>query len=816
MKTKLLFSALLSFSFYLLSSQVPQGFNYQAIARDGSGNPIAGATIKVKLSILSDTSGFFAGTGGTYIWEEEQTNVKTNTFGLFTVVFGNPSATKIQGTMASFSAIDWSKTPLFIGTKIANPTNYKNMGSAKLWSVPYSMVTDSTKALLKGSKLSIVSSDDQSTNALFEVKRKDGQTVFAVYSDSVNVYVPNISKGSTKGGFAIGGFDAAKGHFQNFFRVTPDSVRVYIDTNPTKGATKGGFAIGGFDAAKTQSEEYLRVTRDSTRVYINNLPSKGATKGGFAIGGFDEGKGNTQNLLTISNDSIRMYINDLPTKGATKGGFAIGGFDGSKGTSYYMDMTPKNYFIGESSGKLTTGLYNSFLGFESGIIQSTGAKNVFLGYHSGMNNSNGSYNVFLGNETGLINQADYNTFLGYQAGYLNTIGSNNLFIGYNSGFNNDIGLNNIFLGNNTGKYATDPFNSVIIGHESGSEAYMLGVNNIKLIESCIYIGTETGKYDRLPFENIFIGYQAGKNNINGGNCLFLGDLAGRDNKGISNLFIGNASGIINEGNENMFIGWGSGQYNTTGSKNLYIGYNTGILVDTCSNNIFCGYDSGDRSSGNSNIFIGTSTGFGSSGSNNIFIGTQAGYFSNGSDKLVISNSQSFPLILGDFKQHNVGIGTIDMPTQTLDVNGNARFRSIGSGTYNTALAITSDGTLTTATSDISMKKDIVSINQALQKVMEMNGVYFSWKNDNLNNRRVGFIAQEMEKVLPEVVFTNPVDGLKGINYPEITAVLAQAVKEQQQQIESTKQENQKLRTELDELKTLVNTLIANQTSKGNN
>jgi hypothetical protein len=90
----------------------------------------------------------------------------------------------------------------------------------------------------------------------------------------------------------------------------------------------------------------------------------------------------------------------------------------------------------------------------------------------------------------------------------------------------------------------------------------------------------------------------------------------------------------------------------------------------------------------------------------------------------------------------------------------------------------------------------------------MNGVYFSWKNDNLNNRRVGFIAQEMEKVLPEVVFTNPVDGLKGINYPEITAVLAQAVKEQEQKIDSQQKE-------IDDLKTLVNTLIANQTAQVN-
>ena len=121
MKTKLLLSALLTFSFLLspCTAQVPQGFNYQAIARDGSGNPITGATIKVKLSILSDTTGFYASGTGTYIWEEEHLNVKTNAFGLFTVVFGDPSATQTSGSATSFSAINWTVTPLYIGTKIA-------------------------------------------------------------------------------------------------------------------------------------------------------------------------------------------------------------------------------------------------------------------------------------------------------------------------------------------------------------------------------------------------------------------------------------------------------------------------------------------------------------------------------------------------------------------------------------------------------------------------------------------------------------------------------------------------------------------------
>jgi hypothetical protein len=177
---------------------------------------------------------------------------------------------------------------------------------------------------------------------------------------------------------------------------------------------------------------------------------------------------------------------------------------------------------------------------------------------------------------------------------------------------------------------------------------------------------------------------------------------------------------------------------------------------------------------------------------------------------VIGSSNAFTVL----KNGSTAIGHA-APTQMLDVNGNARFRAVSSGTYSAQLNITSDGTLTTSTSDLSMKKNIIPIDHALRKVMEMNGVFFSWKNDNRNNRRVGFIAQEMEEVLPEVVFTNPVDGLKGINYPEITAVLAQAVKEQQEQIESTKLENQQLRSELEELKSLVNTLIANRAGQEN-
>ena len=120
------------------------------------------------------------------------------------------------------------------------------------------------------------------------------------------------------------------------------------------------------------------------------------------------------------------------------------------------------------------------------------------------------------------------------------------------------------------------------------------------------------------------------------------------------------------------------------------------------------------------------------------------------------------------KGGNVGIGKTN-PAYKLDVMG-----EINSNGY-------------PVTSDIKFKKNFQQINDPLNKVLNLNGVSYEWKTDEYKDRgfqggrHYGVIAQEIEKVLPEVVNAAP-DGTKSVAYTEIIPVLIEAIKEQQQAI----------------------------------
>jgi len=132
----------------------------------------------------------------------------------------------------------------------------------------------------------------------------------------------------------------------------------------------------------------------------------------------------------------------------------------------------------------------------------------------------------------------------------------------------------------------------------------------------------------------------------------------------------------------------------------------------------------------------------------------------------------------------VGIGT-SAPSSKLEVCGNVRV--IGK--------IVASGTITTSAiscpSDLRYKKNIVPLTGATEKLMQINAVRYNWRREEFPNMgfndklQTGFIAQELEKIFPEMVFTDDA-GYKSIDYSRLTPLLVETIREQQTQIAEIK------------------------------
>jgi hypothetical protein len=118
------------------------------------------------------------------------------------------------------------------------------------------------------------------------------------------------------------------------------------------------------------------------------------------------------------------------------------------------------------------------------------------------------------------------------------------------------------------------------------------------------------------------------------------------------------------------------------------------------------------------------------------------------------------------------------PTERLDVNGNVKIRGLVPA-ITTSVSVNTSGVLVLSSSDIRLKENITTIDNALDKVVSMRGVNFSWKEDENSTMVLGFIAQEVEQVEPKLVFTNEntEDKIKGVHYDMVGPLLVEAVKE---------------------------------------
>ena len=488
-----------------------------------------------------------------------------------------------------------------------------------------------------------------------------------------------------------------------------------------------------------------------------------------------------------------------------------------------------NTAVGTKSLSKNTAFNNTAIGFESMLDNTTGGANTAVGTNALSSNTIGASNTALGYRALFSNNTGgYNTAVGMFTMTSNTTGNNNTAVGNNALYSNISGTDNVAIGPEALFFnSTTNANTAV-----GTRALRM---NTSVFNTAI--GTDALSFNTTGFRNTGIGYFAlNANSIGEGNTS-IGMFSMKDNTtGYNNTAIGeqsmnaNANGVYNtavgqqslpgntSGSNNTAIGRLTLWSNATGSNNTALGYGANVgstnLVNAtaigsvaqvdCSNCLVLGSVAGVNSAVNdTRVGIGTSNPSSAlrinanstmGGKVQLHLHETANDFSritmsntttvNYWDIAANPNTTNATAVLNFFYS---GMGDI------LSLKGNGNATLTGNMTANGILL----------TSDERYKRDISLINDALGKVTQLNGYHYYW-NGNMNDQslQAGVIAQEVEKVLPELVKKDD-NGLRSVNYSGLIPYLIQSIKEQQEQVTTLKNQNEEFRKQLAELKNVV-------------
>jgi Chaperone of endosialidase len=415
---------------------------------------------------------------------------------------------------------------------------------------------------------------------------------------------------------------------------------------------------------------------------------------------------------------------------------------GGKATSAFAQLAAANTFTGNqtvdgnlsatgtvagSSFEIGSNLFafgsfannNAFLGF-AGNTTMTGTGNTATGFQALYSNINGTVNTAVGDRALYYNTlGNDNIAVGGSALGSNTTGSSNTAIGQGALLSNSIDSGNTAVGFDALENNYSINNTALGNTAVGFEA---------LQESTTCCSTAVGSgalQSNTTNPNDAFGYGALNNNTTGDYNAAVGELALNQNtEGNSNIALGQRALYSNTtGNENTAVGVFALSSNTTGSDLTCIGYACTPSSDALTNATA--------------------------------IGAHA----------VVGQSNS--LVLGGTGDHavKVGIGTTT-PSNILTVGrGSGHPVSDSWETY----------------SSRRWKTNIHPLQNALSKVEQLRGVSYDLKDSG--RHEIGVIAEEVGNVVPEVVsYEKNGKDATGVDYSRLTALLIEAVKQQQKQI----------------------------------
>jgi hypothetical protein len=601
---------------------------------------------------------------------------------------------------------------------------------------------------------------------------------------------------SPNGKTSIGGtiFPSSPG-IQNQVLTTDGFGNAYW-ANPT-----GGTGNGLYDFVDLNTDQNI----GGLKTFSEDMNINGITAG--------RGNGNQATNTALGFESI--YSNT-----------SIGGYGSSLSAFGYQALRSNIYgryntALGSEALKTNTnGEYNTAIGASTLTANLTGHENVAIGFMALGKNIN-NYNTGLGTFSLENNTSGTgNTAVGNASLNINTTGSNNTAVGYNanvSGINlsnaTAIGAaaiaeesNSIRLGNTnilkvktSGKLTTGAITFPNTDGTTGQVLVTDGSGNVSWANQ----SSSGGSFVDLSTDQTINGNKTFTNDliVNG---LKLGHGAGNR---ADNFTLGaNSMNNITNGTYNSAVGINALSENTSGVFNTAFGFNSSKMNNIGNYNTAIGESALMNSiQGNFNTALGASALLRNTGGNwNIGIG----YAANEVNTLGTQN-----IAIG----FEAGVVSNNL-TNTIAIGHQAKSRAnnqavIGTSSINEVLmgeglAVVKGGNYISS-SDARLKENIRGINYGLKEILLLKPVNFNWKNNKKED--VGFIAQEVKKVIPELV--NGVEGdlgkneILGVNYSQMVSVLTKAIQEQQIQIEDLKQSKTEQNKQIEELKILVNQLL---------
>ncbi len=692
MKKIFLFATILvvGLSISTVFAQVPQSFNYQAVARDNSGNLLAMQAVGIKIIIHQGSA------VGTTVYTETFTP-STNLFGLFTIAIG--TGTVVSG---DFSSIAWSSGNYWLQVQMdpLGGTSYTDMGTTQLLSVPFAMYANNSGT--GGATGTIGPTGNDGGTGPQGPTGNDGNT------GATGPQGPTGTDGTTgsqgiQGNTGPTGSQGIQGIQGNTGSQGVQGIQGITGpmgtagTDGTSGITGATGSIGPTGANGTNGVTGATGADSSVPgpTGPQGLTGPTGTTGPLVIGTAGQ---------TLRNDGSTWVANSNLFNDGTKIGI------GTTSPSYKLDINGNT----SVTGQFQTNTINfnpsnwSWFGFlngneilynngnqlelhqilsiwsntvplnfynQSAVIFNAGNVGIGTASPSAKLEVNGTVKITDGTQ-GLnkVLTSDASGFASWQStsatawsllGNAGTVDGTNFM-----GTTDNVPLN--FMVNNQESGRIDPNGPVFLGYQSG-------YNNSSVGSS--FIGYQSGYSNTSGTENTSLGYQALYSNNTGDYNTAIGfqtlqnSTAQGYNTGIGCIVLkNNTSGNWNSaigvgalnlntsGSSNTALGAITLQNNLSGSNNTAVGYAALIYNTTGENNTATGLSSLQTSTtGSNNTAYGYQAGYSNNiGSGNVFLGYQAGFNETGSNKLYIANSNiDPPLIYGDFSTGAVGIGTTD-------------------------------------------------------------------------------------------------------------------------------------------------------------